>query len=77
MQFEKDLQPPELPPLSSHCPTLETADVITGLKRLNIKESAGLDKILGMVLKLTAHSVGEPLCDLFNSCLERGQFPLS
>ena len=76
MRFGKDLQPSELPPLSSQCPTLETADVITALKRINTKKSTEY-KIPGRVLKLAAHSLGEPVCDLFNNCIEHEQFSSS
>ena len=49
--------------------------VIKALRSINTKKSTGPDNIPGRVLKLAAHSLGEPLCDLFNSCLEQGQFP--
>ena len=75
LRFEKDLQPPSLPALSSQCPQMEVADVIKALRSINTKKSTGPDNIPGRVLKLAAHSLGEPLCDLFNSCLEQGQFP--
>ena len=73
--MKKDLQPPNLSPLSSQCQQIEVADVIKALRLINLKKSTGPDNIPGRVLKLAAHSLGEPLCDLFNSCLEQGQFP--
>ena len=45
LRFEKDLQPPSLPALSSQCPQMEVADVIKALRSINTKKSTGPDNI--------------------------------
>ena len=45
------------------------------LHSVNIKNSSGPDAIPNKLLKIAAYSLGEPFCNLFNTCISQGVFP--
>ena len=75
-RFEKELPSPQLPPVcSDNVPSLEVADVTDVLLRSGINKSCGPDCIPGKLLRVAAQALAEPLCSLFNKCIQEGVFP--
>jgi hypothetical protein len=78
-RFENELLPKyDLPPISEtpDIPIISEDNVISTLKRINSRKSAGPDKIPGRLLKVGAHALGAPLCKLYNTAIRLGTFPV-
>jgi hypothetical protein len=69
------MPPPKLPQIPCDTPTVSVEDVRKLLRTVNIRKSAGPDEIPNKLLKTAAHTLGEPLCNLFNTCISQGTFP--
>ena len=74
-RFEKDIPPPILPEITDVTPSVSHEEVMRALHSVNIKKSSGPDAIPNKLLKIAAYSLGEPLCNLFNTCISQGVFP--
>ena len=74
-RFEKEICPPTRPSLSDSPPKVTCDEVTKSLRCINSKKSTGPDGIPGRLLKLTAGVLGEPLCNLFNNCIDQGVYP--
>jgi hypothetical protein len=75
-RFEKELPSPQLPSTcSDNLPSFNVDDVTKALVCSGINKSCGPDGIPGKLLRVAAQAIAEPLCSLFNKCIQEGIFP--
>ena len=75
-RFEKYIPPPNISQVMQDTPSISSDSMLKALKSVNSVngKSAGPDNISSKLLKAAAHSLSEPLCDLFNNCVSQGVY---
>ena len=57
--------------------TITTEEIDKSIKNLKLRKSLGIDGIGAEFYKNTSHIIVPSLCDIFNSIMNSGEFPIS